>query len=90
MEWGSLGLWRFTDLAEHLAGSCEVEAALRLQLAKSGEDVMCSIDVGRHRGKAVSEAFSDEALRRQMIAFVKAILGKHLKDGRIILQSACV
>src|ERR1044071_1824911 len=83
VEWRVLRLRRLANLSEHLARSCEVKSALRLEFAQGSQDVMSSIDVGFHRRKAVCETFRNKTLSRQVIALVKALMAEDLKYARI-------
>ena len=78
-EWRSLGLRRFGWIAEHLAGTGEINFALRRALANRFENEMRAVDVRAKRRKRVFERIADEALGRQVVQLV----GLDFRNGRV-------
>src|SRR5688572_25340677 len=74
-------------VAKHLAGTGEVETALRLRFTQRREDVVRAVDVHIHRGEAVGEAFRDETLRREVVTLVEFVLAQYVENARITLET---
>src|SRR5437868_1032476 len=51
---------------------------------------MSAVDISVHCGEAVGEAFCDEALSGEMVAFVEIVLANDVKDAGIALQACGV
>src|SRR5262245_51996905 len=82
----SFGLRHLLRSAEHLTRARKVELALGTQLLKSGQDIVCSVDVRIHRAEAVGETLGDKALGREMVALVELVATDDLKNAGIAIQ----
>lgn len=78
MKAGGFGLRRLGNLAEHLAGTGEIEAAIRDQILQRSQDMVRAVDIGVQRGELIIERIRNEALRGEMITFVRAHFVEHL------------
>src|SRR5690242_106883 len=90
MKRRALGLRRLAGFSEHFTGPSEIEAAVRLQFAKGGEQVVASADIRRHRENAVVKFFGDEALRGQVIALIERMPAEDLKYRGKALETPCM
>ena len=48
---------------------------------------MSAVDISVHCGEAVGKAFRDEALSREMVAFVEIVLAYDVKNAWIAFQA---
>ena len=70
MEAGQFSLRNLLHLPEHFARSGKVETAMRSRLLESGQYIVSPVDIRIQRGEFVVKRVADEALRREVIAFV--------------------
>src|SRR5690349_16136331 len=82
-----LFLRHFVDVSKHLARPGEVKTTLRSQLTQRGEHVVCAVDVRTHRRKAVSKAFRDETLRREVITLIKIVFAEDVENTRVAFET---
>src|SRR5579863_5300831 len=87
MKRRTFALWSFPHFAEHLARPSEVKLTLRLKFPQRGQEIMRSVDIGRHGRETVRKAFCHETLRCQMIAFIELMFGKDVEYTRVALQA---
>ncbi len=90
VEGGGFALRDFADLAEHFGGAGEVEAAAGAELLDGGEHVVGAVDVGVHGGESVGEAFGDEGLGGEVVAFVEVVAADDLVDGGVAFEGGGV
>src|ERR1043166_7119244 len=87
MKGSRLSLRDLAHLAEHFGRARKVKPAVWLKLPQRRQHVMRTVDVCVHRRKAVSKAFRDEALGREVIALIKLVLTDDVENARITLQA---
>ena len=83
MKRRGLFLGSFPNFPEHLTRSGKVEAAFRLELMHSGQQIVSTIAVGIHRRKAILKAFRYKALGSQVIALVDLAAAQDMEQTRI-------
>ena len=85
VEAGALVLRHFIHQAEHFARSGEVKAALGRQRLQRREDEMGAVDISVEGRELVIERICHEALRGQVVAFVRLHGRNHAEGAGIAL-----
>src|ERR1041385_6340613 len=80
----------FPRLAEHFAGTREVETAIRLQLLERGQHVMGAVDVDVQGRETIGKTLGNETLRSQVITLIELLTDEYVKDARVAFQSCSV
>ncbi len=86
MEPGVLVLGRLFGVAEHLARTRKVKAAIVGQVLQRRQQIMRPVDIGVQRRELVVERVADEALRRQVVALIRPHVVDHLVDAGVTFK----
>jgi len=86
-ERGRLTLWPDLWATEHLAGTSEVNPALRLELKKGCHQVVRTADVALQCLVAIGKALPDKAGSGQVVALVKLDFGNGSIQPREVVEA---
>src|SRR5689334_23122564 len=79
-------LGNLLGLSEHLAGSSEINAAMRGHVLERPKQKVSAVDIRIEGREFVVEGITYEALRCQVVTLVRNNLGDHLRKAGVTLD----